>query len=87
MAMDFDSQINIVDSDYTDAATLKAALNGVMLYVELATPDEYELVNPIPNAIMVDENGTERAIGGHAPFACDSNYSISVKNLLARLNS
>lgn len=43
--------------------------------------------------ILVDNGGTERiqapegATTPSAPFCCDSNYSISVKNLVAKLNS
>lgn len=86
---DFNSSSPVVYIKYPGATTvdeLKDALSGVILYYELATPEEYDLVNPVPNAIMVDENGTERAIDGNAPFACDSNYSISIKNLLTKLS-
>lgn len=86
--------ILIVGGDDVSAATFKAAMSGVMLNYELATPIEYELAEPIPNAILVDSYGTEQAIfpthedgSPSAPFACDSNYSISVKNLVAKLNS
>ena len=33
----------IKNSAYSDAATFKAAMNGVLLYYELATPEEYDL--------------------------------------------
>ena len=50
----------VVDSSYTDAATFKAAMNGVMLYYELATPIEYEIDNfEMPLAYKVDDFGTE----------------------------
>lgn len=69
-------------------------LAGVMLNYALATPIEYELVDHLPFAILVDKFGTEQAIypthedgTPSAPFACDSNYSISVKNLVAIINS
>lgn len=86
--------IYVTDSAYTDAASFKAAMSGVILYYELATPVEYDLVDDIPNAILVDALGTEQAIFPEhqdgtpsAPFCCDSNYSISVKNLVAALAS
>ena len=54
------NQIAIRDSSYTDAATFKAAMNGVMLYYELATPIEYEIDNfEMPLAYKVDDFGTE----------------------------
>lgn len=40
-------EINVVDSDYTSAEDFKAAMSGVMLYYELATPVEYTLDEPI----------------------------------------
>lgn len=50
----------IVDSSYTDAATFKEAMSGVMLYYELATPIEYEIDNfEMPLAYKVDDFGTE----------------------------
>jgi len=72
--------IVVRDSAYTDTATFKTSMSGVMLYYELATPIEYDLVDPIPNAIEVDENGTERAIfpeavDPSAPFRADISYS------------
>ena len=38
-----DSWLMVKDSDYTDAATFKAAMSGVTLYYELATPIETAL--------------------------------------------
>lgn len=58
----FSSSVRIVvrDSSYTDAATFKAAMNGVMLYYELETPIEYEIDNfEMPLAYKVDDFGTE----------------------------
>ena len=53
-------QIAIRDSAYTDAATFKAAMDGVMLYYELTTPIEYEIDNfEMPLAYKVDDFGTE----------------------------
>lgn len=52
--------IYVYDSSYTDAATFKAAMDGVMLYYELATPIEYEIDNfEMPLAYKVDDFGTE----------------------------
>ena len=63
-------------------AQVAEALSGVMLYYELATPVEYELAEPIPNFILVDELGTEQAIfpthedgSPSAPLRADISYS------------
>lgn len=50
----------VKDSSYSDAETFKAAMDGVMLYYELATPIEYEIDNfEMPLAYKVDDFGTE----------------------------
>ena len=76
---------------YTNIATL---LTGTTAYYELATPIEYELVEPIPNAILVDELGTEKAVfpehedgSPSAPLCTDSNYSIGVAKLVSIVKS
>ena len=84
--------MRIRDTAYTNPTLFAASLSGVYAYYELATPVEYDLVDDIPNAILVDALGTEEAVFPEhedgtpsAPFCCDSNYSISVKNLVAAL--
>ena len=39
----FDSKVHITDSAYTDATAFKAAMNGVMLAYELATPTTVQI--------------------------------------------
>lgn len=54
--------IVVKDSAFNDStfAQFKAAMNGVMLYYELATPIEYEIDNfEMPLAYKVDDFGTE----------------------------
>jgi len=54
-----ENKILVYDTDYTDATTFKAAMQGVMLYYELATPEYYILEEPdgiLPN-IPVEEGG------------------------------
>lgn len=57
----------------------------------LATPLEYNLVDPITPYVEVDEDGTERrlpedtAAAPQAPFESDSNYSVSIANLTRKL--
>ena len=52
--------IYLKDSEYTDAATFKAAMSGVMLVYELAEPEVTDISNLITpdNLIGVDGNGT-----------------------------
>lgn len=51
------SQLFIVDSTYTDIATFKAAMSGVMLVYELATPTT-ETAEPYTNPQIVSKYGT-----------------------------
>lgn len=82
----------ITDTAYTDPAAFKTAMAGVMLDYPVATPKEYELVEPIQPMLEVDELGTEKrlpedtAAAVNAPFESDSNYSVSVANLVRKLS-
>lgn len=51
------SYIQICDNDYTDVATFKTAMSGVMLYYELATPTT-EQGTAFPSVIDIDDYGT-----------------------------
>lgn len=53
------TQTYIRDTSYTDAAIFKAAMSGVILYYELATPVEYDLVTTIPDVYATPAGGTE----------------------------
>ena len=94
----------IHDSSYpseTTGAQFKAAISGVYLEYELATPVVYtDLRNAdgspfsLPMDILVDELGVEKAIfpesadgSPSAPLRCDSTYSISIANLVKKLNT
>lgn len=67
----------INDSNYSDAATFKTAMNGVYLDYALAAPEVYDLVEPI---VTTGEAGeTEARIspnvdGISAPMLCDITY-------------
>jgi len=51
--------VNIRDSSYTDAASFKAAMQGVMLYYELATPIETDISSLLTdNTIEVEPGGS-----------------------------
>jgi hypothetical protein len=61
------TNINIHDSNYTDPATFKAAMSGVMFYYELATPevtDITDLISP-DNFIPVEGGGTITVVNEH----------------------
>ena len=90
----YDENFNASDS----AVAFKAAMAGVYLEYELATPIVYTDLQyadgtpfTMPATILVDNYGTERiqapegATSPSAPFCCDSNYSIGVANLVKRL--
>lgn len=58
------SAILVTDSAYTDATTFKAAMAGVMLYYELATPVITDISDLLPddNLIGVEGSGTVTAV-------------------------
>lgn len=75
--------IHIHDSAYTDVATFKAAMAGVMLYYELAEPIVTEL-DAEDQSLNLDydvwNNGTERveAEDKSAPFNADIFYGVDM---------
>lgn len=54
--------IYVYDSTYTDAADFKTAMDGVILYYELATPIEYVLDTPVQCVAKVYPNGTVKQV-------------------------
>ena len=54
----YNKYINVLDSAYSDAAAFKAAMSGVYLVYEKATPAE-ESADPFTNPQIVDDFGTE----------------------------
>ena len=50
------------DSSYSTAADFKTAMDGVMLYYELATPIEYVLDTPVQCVAKVYPNGTVKQV-------------------------
>ena len=76
------TEIIIVDSSYTDVVTFKAAMQGVMLYYELAEPIMTELDKADQFRDLdyqVWNCGTEKAIaeGKSAPLAADITYGFN----------
>lgn len=66
------------------------ALSGVMLYYELATYEEYDLVDPIPSVYPCDQYGTERIISPEsttpsAPFIADLQYGAKSDDVAKEL--
>ena len=68
------SRIGARDESYTDAATFKAAMSGVYLVYELATPTT-ETAEPFTNPQVVDNWGTEAYVTtGIVPVGHDTTY-------------
>lgn len=67
------------DTSYTDATTFKAAMSGVMLYYELATPIVYEVDNyTLPLYYPANGTGTEeiQSTATSAPADMDIEYRL-----------
>lgn len=47
------------DEEYDSSEALKAAMSGVMLYYELATPTEFDIPDTVSNIYYADDWGTE----------------------------
>lgn len=58
----FNQRIAVEDSAYTSAADLKAAMNGVPLVYELATPQHVTFTDPSDAVYPVTEGGTEQVL-------------------------
>lgn len=63
----------VEDSAYSDAATFKAAMSGVYLVYELATPTT-ETADPYTNPQIVDPSGTEEYVGSSIPVGHKTTY-------------
>lgn len=85
--------ICIVDSAYNNstAADFKAAMSGVYLYYELATPEHFDLLNPLNLNYGVEKLGMETVLPQNgsvpvtAPLVCDVRYPMNTnKNFIAK---
>lgn len=77
------NKVRVKDTAYSDAATFKTAMSGVMLYYELATPVEYELVEPLVYSMAAgttEERISPNSDGLSAPFCCDMTYDANANN-------
>jgi hypothetical protein len=63
----YSEKVYVDDNSYTDAASLKASLSGVMLYYELATPIITDISSLLPadNILCVQSGGTVTPINEH----------------------
>ena len=74
----------IVDSSYTDAASFKAAMAGVLLYYELAEPIVTTLDKPLNLDYQVWDFGTEEAIaeGKTTPLKASIIYEFNARDTI-----
>lgn len=75
------TRVALADNDYINYTEqqVKADLSGVMLYYELATPEVYELVEPIVPTVKAgttEARISPNADGLSAPFCADMTYSV-----------
>lgn len=73
-----EKRVQISDTSYTDAASFKAAMAGVMLYYELAEPIVTEFETPLNLGYYVNDFGTEMILpeNGIAPFTAPAAFDI-----------
>ena len=72
-------ELSIYDPSYTDAATFKAAMQGVMLWCELAEPEVIEYDEPFNLDYEVWDFGTEEILSEQpsAPISADIIYQFN----------
>lgn len=83
-------RIHIKDSSYTDAESFKASLQGVMLYYELAEPEEYPIVTKTAPNYIGSDYGVEEFTGSKIPLAANILFYMrslvsETRNFLDRL--
>ena len=82
---DDSKKIIVVDESHSDEPTASNNwISSVILYYELATPEEYDLVEPIVNVYPCDQLGTERAVSPStisAPMVADIQYGATAGDL------
>ena len=75
----------IIDSSYADAESFKAAMSGVYLVYELATPTT-EQSTPFTNPQICDPDGTEEYVTSNGvPVGHETEYFYSIKRLAEEL--
>ena len=80
----YNERVSVKDTSYTDAATFKAAMAGVMLYYELAEPTIIEYDEPFNLDYKVADFGTEQAIGStpSAPISAEIEYDFGANDTI-----
>lgn len=86
----FTNYIFVKDSKYTDAESLKASLQGVILYYEFATPTEYPIVTKAAPNYIGSDYGVEQFTGSKVPLAANILFYMrslvsETRNFLDRL--
>lgn len=86
-------RIIVYDSSYTNAATFKAAMSGVLLYYELKEPETYT-VDALPDTLVpFDAQGTQRRLPVDtseevaAPMVCDFQYGANIGDVIKSINN
>ena len=77
VALNTTGGVVIIDTSYTDSATFKAAMSGVYLVYELATPTT-ETADPYTSTQVIDPDGTEEYVDSRTvaiPVGHESNYA------------
>jgi hypothetical protein len=83
----FSNIFRVKDTDYTDAATFKAAMSGVYLVYELATPTT-ETAQPYQSPQIVDDFGTEEYVTDSiVPVGHITEYPQNLRDKLQHLPS
>ena len=79
-----DRSLVVADSSYTDAASFKAAMSGVMLYYELAEPIVTTFDKPLDLDYQVWDFGTEEAIaeGKTTPLKASIIYEFNARDTI-----
>ena len=86
----YPNSLYIRNDAYTDTASFKAAMSGVMLYYELAEPIVTEIAEKDFNLdYKVENNGTEQAIaeGKSSALSADITYGFNAVGLIKQLRT
>lgn len=77
-------RIHIKDSSYTDAESFKASLQGVMLYYELAEPEEYPIVTKTAPNYIGSDYGVEQF---DSVVPCNANNLYYMRSLAGEIRN
>ena len=88
----YNGSVNVKDSNYSSASSFKTAMSDVMLYYELATPQVFDLAEPIITIGKCDRYGTMRRLPQDtedlvlAPFVGDITYGLNTGKIVDAIN-